>query len=87
MTAYRRRPTVSLSLLRISRGRGSIRRDLIEEHADEFATLEALDNGKPVKVARAADIPLSADLFPLYGRLGDQDRRRRDPDLGTAGTG
>jgi phenylacetaldehyde dehydrogenase len=37
--------------------------DLIEEHADEFATLEALDNGKPVKVARAADIPLSVDLF------------------------
>jgi phenylacetaldehyde dehydrogenase len=37
--------------------------DLIEEHADEFAMLETLDNGKPVKVARAADIPLSVDLF------------------------
>jgi phenylacetaldehyde dehydrogenase len=37
--------------------------DLIEEHADEFAMLEALDNGKPFKVARAADIPLSVDLF------------------------
>ena len=37
--------------------------DLIEEHADEFAMLEALDNGKPFKVARAADIPLAADLF------------------------
>jgi phenylacetaldehyde dehydrogenase len=37
--------------------------DLIEEHADEFAMLEALDNGKPFKVARTADIPLSVDLF------------------------
>ena len=37
--------------------------ELIEEHADEFAMLESLDNGKPFKVARAADVPLSADLF------------------------
>ena len=37
--------------------------DLIEAHADELAELEALDNGKPFAVARAADIPLSADLF------------------------
>jgi phenylacetaldehyde dehydrogenase len=37
--------------------------DLIEEHLDEFAQLEALDNGKPLAVARAADVPLAADLF------------------------
>jgi phenylacetaldehyde dehydrogenase len=37
--------------------------DLIEQHADEFATLESLDNGKPFGVARAADVPLAADLF------------------------
>jgi phenylacetaldehyde dehydrogenase len=37
--------------------------DLIMEHADELATLETLDNGKPFAVAKAADIPLSADLF------------------------
>jgi phenylacetaldehyde dehydrogenase len=37
--------------------------DLILAHADELAQLEALDNGKPVGVARAADIPLAADLF------------------------
>ena len=37
--------------------------DLILEHLDEFAELEALDNGKPVGVARAADVPLAADLF------------------------
>src|ERR1700742_2070785 len=37
--------------------------ELIEEHADELALLESLDNGKPFTVARAADIPLAADLF------------------------
>src|SRR6516164_4735945 len=37
--------------------------DLILENADELAQLESLDNGKPVGVARAADVPLAADLF------------------------
>jgi phenylacetaldehyde dehydrogenase len=37
--------------------------ELIEENADELAMLESLDNGKPFSVARAADIPLAADLF------------------------
>ncbi len=37
--------------------------ELIEKHADEFAQIESLDNGKPVAVARVADVPLAADLF------------------------
>src|SRR6266516_2137492 len=37
--------------------------DLILEHAEELAQLESLDNGKPRAVARAADVPLAADLF------------------------
>ena len=37
--------------------------DLILEYADELALLESLDNGKPVAVARQADVPLAADLF------------------------
>jgi phenylacetaldehyde dehydrogenase len=37
--------------------------DLILEHGDELAMLESLDNGKPVAVARAADVVLAADLF------------------------
>jgi phenylacetaldehyde dehydrogenase len=37
--------------------------DLIEQHLDEFAFLESLDNGKPLTIARAADVPLAADLF------------------------
>ncbi|MDB5066150.1 MAG: NAD-dependent aldehyde dehydrogenase [Chloroflexi bacterium] len=37
--------------------------DLILEHLEEFAQLESLDNGKPLGVARVADVPLAADLF------------------------
>ncbi len=37
--------------------------DLLEENLEEFAELESLDNGKPLTIARAADIPLAADLF------------------------
>jgi phenylacetaldehyde dehydrogenase len=37
--------------------------DLLEEHLEEFATLETLDNGKPLGVARAADVPLAVDMF------------------------
>src|SRR5271169_3656666 len=37
--------------------------DLLEEHIEEFATLETLDNGKPLTVARAADVPLAVDMF------------------------
>jgi acyl-CoA reductase-like NAD-dependent aldehyde dehydrogenase len=40
--------------------------DLIEQHAEEFAQLETLDNGKPIAVARAADIPLVVDHFRYY---------------------
>jgi phenylacetaldehyde dehydrogenase len=37
--------------------------DLIEEHLEEFAQIESLDNGKPLAVARVADVPLAVDLF------------------------
>ena len=37
--------------------------DLIEQHLEEFAQLESLDNGKPLAVARVADVPLAIDLF------------------------
>jgi phenylacetaldehyde dehydrogenase len=40
--------------------------DLIEKYSEEFAQLESLDNGKPLKVARAADVPLAADHFRYY---------------------
>src|SRR5438309_160482 len=37
--------------------------DLIDQHLEEFAFLESLDNGKPLTVARAADVPLASELF------------------------
>jgi phenylacetaldehyde dehydrogenase len=37
--------------------------DLIERQTEQFATLESLDNGKPLTVARAADVPLTVDMF------------------------
>jgi len=37
--------------------------DLLEQHLEEFAYLESLDNGKPLTIARAADVPLAVDLF------------------------
>ena len=37
--------------------------DLLEKHTEEFARLESLDNGKPLAVARGADLPLAVDLF------------------------
>jgi phenylacetaldehyde dehydrogenase len=37
--------------------------DLILDHLDELAQIESLDNGKPVAVAKAADVPLAADIF------------------------
>jgi phenylacetaldehyde dehydrogenase len=40
--------------------------DLLEKHQEEFAQLESLDNGKPLKIARVADLPLSIDHFRYY---------------------
>src|SRR5271163_2239637 len=37
--------------------------DLLEQHTEEFAYLESLDNGKPLAIARVADLPLAVDLF------------------------
>jgi phenylacetaldehyde dehydrogenase len=40
--------------------------DLLEENLEEFAELESLDNGKPIKIARAADVPLAVDVFRYF---------------------
>ncbi|MFB3073323.1 MAG: aldehyde dehydrogenase family protein, partial [bacterium] len=37
--------------------------DLILENLDELAELDSIDNGKPLGVAKVADVPLAADLF------------------------
>jgi len=40
---------------------------LIEQHLEEFAELESMDNGKPLTVARVADVPLTIDMFRYMG--------------------
>src|SRR5580658_9738351 len=37
--------------------------DLLEKNLEDFAQIESLDNGKPLKIARVADVPLAVDLF------------------------
>ena len=46
--------------------------DLIEEEIDELAALESLDNGKPVRDARAADLPLTIDCLRYYAGYADK---------------
>src|SRR3977135_2219195 len=46
--------------------------DLIEKHADELAQLEALDNGNPYSVARAADLPLTIACYRYYAGWADK---------------
>ena len=41
--------------------------DLLEKHSEEFAEIESIDNGKPVTVARMADVPLAVDMFRYMG--------------------
>lgn len=36
--------------------------DLLEQHTEEFGYIESLDNGKPLAIAKAADVPLAVDL-------------------------
>lgn len=40
--------------------------DLMEEHKEELAQLESLDNGKPIRESRTADIPLAIEHFRYY---------------------
>src|ERR1700723_1842899 len=40
---------------------------LIEQNSEEFAEIESIDNGKPVGVARMADLPLAVDMFRYMG--------------------
>ena len=46
--------------------------DLIEANLDELAALESLDNGKPIRDARAADLPLSIDCIRYYAGWADK---------------
>lgn len=46
--------------------------DLIEENAEELATMEALDAGKPITDCREIDIPETANCIRWYGEVQDK---------------
>ncbi len=46
--------------------------ELIDRHAQELAALESLDNGKPMSMALAVDIPLAAQTFRYYAGWCDK---------------
>ena len=46
--------------------------DLMEANLEELATLEAFDNGKPIRDARAADLPLAIDCLRYYAGWADK---------------
>lgn len=43
--------------------------DLVEEHIDELAELETLDNGKPIFESRQVDMPMVVDVLRYYAGL------------------
>ncbi len=53
--------------------------DLMEKHADELAELESLDNGKPVSVAKAADLPLAIACYRYYAGWADKIQGKTIP--------
>lgn len=46
--------------------------DLIEENKTELATLESLDNGKPLQCSLDEDIPGVVSVFRYYAGLCDK---------------
>lgn len=53
--------------------------DLIEQHADELATLETLDNGMPFTVARHAAVPLILGQFRYFAGWADKNHGKTIP--------
>jgi aldehyde dehydrogenase (NAD+) len=46
--------------------------DAIEANIEELAALESLDNGKPVSIAAAADLPLTVKCYRYYAGWADK---------------
>ncbi len=45
---------------------------LLEKHKQEFAELETLNNGKPIRETLNADLPLAIECFEYYAGLADK---------------
>lgn len=46
--------------------------DLMQEHIDELALLETLDNGKPIRDARTIDVPMAIETLRYYAGYADK---------------
>lgn len=46
--------------------------DLMEENLEELAMLESLDNGKPLAMSKAGDVPLSVEHLKYYAGWADK---------------
>ena len=46
--------------------------DALRNYKEEFATLETLNNGKPISETMNADLPLAIDCFEYYAGLADK---------------
>lgn len=52
---------------------------ILQERAREFAVLESLDNGKPIKESRDTDIPLAAAISSSITRAGRTNSATHSP--------
>jgi aldehyde dehydrogenase (NAD+) len=46
--------------------------DAVESHSNELATLESLDNGKPINDSLGADLPLTVQCYRYYAGWADK---------------
>ncbi len=53
--------------------------DLMEQHADELAALETLDNGMPLSVARQVAVPLTIAHFRYFAGWADKNHGKTIP--------
>jgi aldehyde dehydrogenase (NAD+) len=53
--------------------------DLIEQHQEELATLESLDNGKPYRDAFNVDLPLTIKCYRYYAGWADKVQGKTIP--------
>jgi aldehyde dehydrogenase (NAD+) len=53
--------------------------DLIEQHADELASLESLDNGKPFGVAKAVDVAATVACYRYFAGWADKVQGKTIP--------
>lgn len=53
--------------------------DAIEQHQDELAALESLDNGKPITDSLTADLPLTVQCFRYYAGWADKIQGKTIP--------